>query len=314
MASHHLDKLNDSFQENNKHFDLIIVGNHGDATTALALDESPFADIIFNKFHGFNIKLNDNNPFGKAAQTIKELDLIVHVDHQPPKYHVWKPLNYLMNVERINVYLNVTEIPPNALNLKSLKSITISTQNSITIKKNAFYNLDNLDELNFQCGINKIETEAFALGKCSHNKLDIKFDNVNGNAFQQDSFKGLQKVVQVVFPNSLQYLPESSLKSLLDNRNKISAPIINCHDCRNYWLIKHERDGQIQGVNCNQNNSNLFDSKVKDVFNRICLNNKNITVFYCNRTYAISYSKYLIIILIMFNIIFLITFLNYFTK
>lgn len=278
------------------------------------LDESPFADITFNKFHGFNIKLNSNNPFGKAAQTIKELDLIVHVNHQPPKYDVWKPLNDLTNVERINIYLNVTQIPPNALNLKSLKSITISTQNSITIKKNAFYNLDNLDELNFQCGINKIETEAFALGKCSFNKLKIKFDNVNGDAFEQDSFKGLQKFVQIIFPNSLQYLPESSLKSVLDNRSKISAPVINCNDCRNYWLIKYERDGQISGVNCNQDYENLFDSKVKSVFNRICSNNKNTTVFYCNRTHAIGYSKYLIIILIMSNIIFLITFLNYFIK
>ena len=302
MASHHLD--NDSSQDN-KHFDRIIIGNHGNKP--LELDESPFADITFNRFYGFNIKFNENNPFGKAAQTIKHLNLILHINHQPPKNDVWKLLNTLVNVERIQIDLNITEIPSKALNLRNLNSIQIRTQNSITIKRNSFYNVDHLKELRFRSQINKVENEAFA-SKSSSVKLEIKFDDVVSNAFQSDSFKGLQRPVQIRF-NSLQHLPESSFKIILDNQNQIRVDEINCKDCRNHWLIEDQRDGQVSGVNCNKNGLKLFDNKSKSFLNRVCLKGENITLVHCNQTNSLDSSNYLVSILIMFS---LFTFLNYF--
>lgn len=295
MASHHLD--NDS-QKNNKHFDRVFIANH--RNTSLELDESPFADITFNRFYGFNIKFNQNNPFGKAAQTIKDLDLILHVNHQPPKYDVWKLLNTLVNVQRIDIHLNITEIPSKALNLRNLNSIQIRTQNSIKIQQNAFYNVDNLRELRFQSQINKIESGAFA-SKNSSVKLEMKFDDIDSNAFESDSFKGLQRPVQIAF-DSLRYFPESSFKMILDNQNNIRVNNVNCKDCRNHWLIKDQRDGQVYGVNCNKNGLKLFDDKSKSFLNRICLKGENVTVFDCNQTNSLGSSHYFISILIMFSL------------
>ena len=251
--------------------------------------------------------MNQNNPFGKTAQTIKDFNLVLHVNHQPPKNDVWKLLNTLVNVERIEIHLNITEIPSKALNLRNLNSIQIRTQNGITIKRNAFYNVDHLKELRFRSQINKVENEGFA-SKSSSVQLEIKFDDVVSNAFQSDSFKGLQRPVQIEF-NSLQHLPESSFKIILDHQNRIRVNEINCKDCRNHWLIENQKDGQVSGVNCNKNGLKLFDNKSKSLLNRVCLKGENITLVDCNQTNSLGSSTYFISTLIMFS---LFTFLNYF--
>ena len=92
-----------------------------------------------------------------------------HLNHSPPEHDVWKLLSGFVNVERINVNLNITEIiPSKAFNQTNLKAIIIHSANKITLKKREFYNSDNLNQLHFGCGIQKIQTQAFAMSKKVH--------------------------------------------------------------------------------------------------------------------------------------------------
>lgn len=53
-----------------------------------------------------------NNAFDKASQTIKSFDSYLgDINHEPPKCHIWNVLSGLSNVQLIDVYLNITEIP-----------------------------------------------------------------------------------------------------------------------------------------------------------------------------------------------------------
>lgn len=207
--------ISSQLNQTEKHFKLVkIIRPKGSQVYELVLNENSFWDITFDQFQSNDIVKIHHNAFGKAAQTVKKVVLnpSSHITHQPPEYHIWKFLNRLVNVEYIHIELDIDEIPSEALNQKSLNTLIIrNRQNEMTIKKNAFYNLDNLKELKLLGSIKKIQSQAFALAKKSNQLLNIIFTNVDtffGNPYVPDSFKGLRRPVNITFLNLINYLPE----------------------------------------------------------------------------------------------------------
>ena len=183
----------------------------------LVLNDSSFWDITFDEFYGNNIKLISNNAFGQGAETVNTIYInciLGYVDQLPPLYDIWKVLSSLVNIQHINVALNITEIPSQAfVPLKGKQSkfnlIRLFTYNAITIKKMAFFHLENLNHLHFHSDIAKVESQAFAMNKNSSEKLRINFrHDFDGDAFQPSSFEGIQRSVQINFYQFVNYIPE----------------------------------------------------------------------------------------------------------
>ena len=265
--------ISSQLNQSQKHFDCIKI-RQSNATQYLVLDNNSFDDISFDNFVGENIKFIHHNAFGGASKAIKKFILRNgYVNHQPPEYDVWKLFNEFVNVERINVHLNINEIPSNAFNQTNLQTIIIHTANKITLKKHTFYSLDHLNELHFECGFNKIESEAFAMKKSSE-KLNMTFYEFDGDLFQPDSFKGLHRPIRIQIHSDVTYIPESSFKSILDNQNSIEVSLyIDCYQCKNYWLVRDERKKQVSGANCQLDKSiNLFHHEIEYFFKEYCIN------------------------------------------
>ena len=240
----------------------------------MILQDSSFSNITFDKLFGRNIIKISNNAFGKASSTIKTIHINYNrfytLNHFPPDYDVWSVFKGFKNIEKIRVHLNITKIPYGAFgNLKKLKDIDISSNNNITIKSKAFYYLDNLESVNFECGINTIENEAFAFDKKLNPFLFITFfyGPVNMNNFMLRAFDGIKRNVVIdLYHLHLNFISESSFKSVLkESFNSISfyKSTIDCNNCLNYWLIrdsiKHVKDTQC----INYSNLTLFSDKIK---------------------------------------------------
>ena len=243
----------------------------------MILQDSSFSNITFDEFHGTNIIKMSNNAFGKASSTIKNIYIFGTLNHLPPHYDVWSMFKGLKNIKQIGVDLNITEIPYGAFeNLRKLKSIRISSDNNITIKSKAFYYLDNLEFLNFDCGFEIIENEAFAFDKTSDSFLFIIFDkrSVDMNNFMPKAFHRISRKVVIGFYDLyLNFISESVFKSVLKERlNSISldSSTINCNNCFNYWLI---RDGikHVKDAKCiNYLNLTLFSDEIKSYLTLKC--------------------------------------------
>ena len=82
-----------------------------------------------------------------------------------------------------------------------------------------------------------------------------------------------------VWNTNINYLNEEAFKTILDNPNgsinlyKVdgrSNSTIDCSDCRNYWLIKQNREKQVFNANCNLLNHTLFDQEIKTKLSQKC--------------------------------------------
>ena len=211
-----------------------------------------------------------------------------------------------MNVEYISVTSNITEILSHAfMPLKRKQSkfneIILSTHNKITVKRMTFFHLDHLTYLGLESNIAKIESQAFAISKRSSEKLTIAFGlainrypinrypinrypinrypinryPINGDVFEPGSFGGLQRPVKILFFESVNYVPELSFKTILDHRNNnLIISYIDCEHCKNFWMIKDERDEQVISAKCYHNYSlTSFDSQVQYDLLRKCQTN-----------------------------------------
>ena len=254
----------------NHYKEVCIYKTHGlNSDYYLVLNESSFWDITFDRFKGRNIKLIHNNAFSKSAKMIKEfVNLDGYINHEPPEYDIWKILSGLVNIENINVYLNITEIPLHAFNeiQMNLTNITITTPNYIRIKMMAFCHLDNLRYLNFKSKIYKIESEAFEFRRNSFEKLFISFfDEINGDAFDINSFEAIQRPVEVIFESGINYLPKSSFKAFLNNQyNRVKVNGIDCYECQNSWIIKLNKEKQTD-IKCSHNKElTMFSDNIKN--------------------------------------------------
>ena len=142
----------------------------------------------------------------------------------------------------------------------------------------AFYNLENLTRIQFfHPEIRKIENQAFSFNKKLSQKLTIEFFFciMNGSSFDTGSFDGIKRPTQILFQRSnISFIPESSFKSVLNHENsnvRFEYSYLNCFDCKNHWMIRDQKDKQVNNEKCNHNtNSTLFSPQIRLKFNTNC--------------------------------------------
>jgi len=139
----------------------------------------------------------------------------------------------------------------------------------------AFYNLNSLTLLGLGYNlIDLIPTNAFHFRKESKDVLDIYLDNnpnINGSSFQINAFENIGRTVnlKLYFINSviqkITFLDENVFTSFLEanqnNRIYMTNNLIDCSDCRSYWLKQnHYLASKIYNLMCSNKNSFLDNS------------------------------------------------------
>ena len=267
---------------NEKHFKEVQLFS----ASNLILEDNTFGDITFESFHGLNIIKIGSNTFKKTSDKIDVFFCwTCSIQHQPPKYDLQTILNQMTQLEYLSIGVNVNEIPSNAVgNLKKLQFISLfNGKQNLTIKSSAFHSLDHLIRIQiWETTINRIEKEAFKSATIS----DIGFNNctLTGESFEKGAFDGIEKSFKIQFmQTNVSYLAESVFKPVLNNslnsinffNHKISNgkynSKIDCDDCRNYWLIKENKQNQVKEAHCKDNDKlTLFDQEIKTKFSQKC--------------------------------------------
>ena len=246
----------------------------------LALEDI-FSDITFEKFFGYSFIKIGSNAFNKTANKIESFDCsYCSIEQQPPKYDIQKVLTQMTRLSSLFIGLNVREIPSNAIGNKTeLSTIFLKNKKqNLTIESGAFQDLENLHEIIIGgTTINRIKKEAFK----SNSLILIQFSGckLTGESFENGAFDGIQKPFTIILmETNVNYFAESVFKQVLNNSlNSIDIFwdefdfLIDCDDCRNYWLIKENKQNQVKYAHCIANNTlTLFDQETKTKLSQKC--------------------------------------------
>ena len=252
----------------------------------LALEDNIFSDITFEKFFGYSFIKIGSNAFNKTANKIESFDCsYCSIEQQPPKYDIQKVLTQMTRLSSLFIGLNVREIPSNAIGNKTeLSTIFLKNKKqNLTIESGAFQDLKNLTSFEISyTTLSTIKKEAFKSSSIKH--IQFTTCKLASESFENGAFDGIQNPFQIKFmQTNVNYLAESVFKPVLNNSlNSIDFyfsyetskgnynSLIDCDDCRNYWLIKENKQNQVK-AHCKANNTlTLFDQKIKTKLSQKC--------------------------------------------
>ena len=261
------------------------------------IEDNLFGDITFDVFSGNGIRNIGSNVFNKN-QTEKLRNFACFdcaIQFNNPKFNATNVLGQMTGAFELRIGLNTSELPTSAIVpiagrinnvvfveiLNDWRNMVNDRQRKLTIKYGAFQHLNQLSEMVFRgMTIEKIENGAFKFLNNSKKILGISFafcDPLNPNVFEPGLFDD-DKQYSIVFDNtSISYLPEKVFKPNL-NRNLKSrirffddSSMIDCNDCKNYWMIKEEKEKQLENLYCKQyKNTTLFNENVKTKLFILC--------------------------------------------
>ena len=271
-----------NFNSNQKHFKKVYLSAFlGQNEFETTLQDDTFGDITFEEFEGVEITKIQSNAFSKTANKIKIFWCwSCPLKNQPPNYDLQNVFNQMNGLIDLLYGLNATEIPlikPIGGQSK-LSLLLIEAHQNLTVKGGIFQYLNYLNYLIFfQTTIKKIEKEAFKLTNRSKDEiLRINFHNCElsrlGNSFQNGSFDGAHGSLNITFRDTeISYLNKGVFKLALDNNKSVinlveDTSLIDCEDCRNYWLVKDNKQNQVNNAFCRKKPrlaQTLFDHRIK---------------------------------------------------
>lgn len=266
----------------NKHFKKIEIERPSNETEA-TLNDNSFGDFTFDHFNGIRIEKISTNAFGNSSTTVYNfLCSYCTLIDSPSNYNIWATLSQLNRLHSVEVGLNVKEIPSNAItpinqHTSNLTFFTFSSRQNLTIRTNAFHNLNALFELRIDSTkISKVERGAFNFSSGEDILLYLNELNMTGNSFEEGSFDGNKRRLKIRFLYSnIDYIPENSFNSLLNKTESeiefFSGSTIDCDDCRNQWLINQKQE-KVKTPYCrdNQDNKTLFDEEIQSKLKLKC--------------------------------------------
>ena len=197
-------------------------------------------------------------------------------------------MNNLPRLFALYIGLNITEIPSDAIvpvsgNQSNLAVVEVTGKyHNLTVKSNAFQHLNLATITFFKTTIKTIEKDAFKVNsETGFIYTDIQFIgcNLTGETFQNGSFDGKNRINVMFLDSDINYLSEGAFKKVLNNRyGSILFPesrytsSLDCSDCRNYWLIKENRQNQVPYANCKGegHKKSLFDDDIKSKLSQKC--------------------------------------------
>ena len=236
--------------------------------------------MTFENIDTYSVEKIHSKAFGKTAKTLVSYWCVAcSIENLPPNYDLWKAVGQLTKLTELRMDVNVSEIPENVITTadkseSQIKNISFNNlKQEMTIKSGAFQNLHQIETIKIWAKLNKFEKGAFKFNNKSDKQLIIDIESnkdFSGDVFEDGSFDGIQRPVQVSLPGNLNYVPEGSFKSILNqnkqNRIKIKRiirSIFDCYNCKNYWLIRDGKKDQVTNPECGFNLSKfLFDNDV----------------------------------------------------
>lgn len=207
----------------------------------------------------------------------------------------------MVNLKTLAIKLNVNYLPTSAIEpiggkQSNLTNLLIESEQNLTIRSGAFQHLVQLTYLNLY-NFTKLEFEkkAFKFKNSSNNSLTVRFERCNlqgksnfylkifqfisylsGESFRNGTFDRVQRSLHILFKNSnISYFGEAVFKSLLGNKqNRIdffeNTSLIDCESCKNYWLIKQEKENQVKVPFCKHKTKKLYDQVIKTKLTQKC--------------------------------------------
>ena len=276
-------KIIENSNQNDKNFDefeLNAVGLKKDYSL-----ENVFGDLTFNRFYGYGIKKISTNTFSQTADKLTSFEcLSCSLINLPPNYDIYSMIKQMTKLQRLELGLNATEIQPIGGQQSQIRHLEIRSDKNLTVLTGAFQNLSQLESIYFNSKIKLIEPEAFKFDLKSGKKLTITFGHyvLTSTSFQIGAFDGTQRNMEITFYTNLDYLADSVFKPFFDNKNNTISlgnnRNFNCSDCRNYWLIKENKQNQVTSSYCrDQSPSKLFDEEIKNKLKQKCTSNFTIS-------------------------------------
>ena len=212
--------------------------------------------------------------------------------HDPENYNLKTAFSSLENLRdlQIGVHLfdnqTLNDILPNQPT--QIRTIDIKA-NQLTIKTGAFDALNKVSSISFNgATIDRIERHSFkALNYSAFLSVGAFYINfrhckLGENVFQIGAFDGMEKIwTEITFDGmNINNLPQEVFESYLNGTklniesNSVAftgGSTIDCDDCKNYWLVKQDREDQIFDATCKGDNKlTLFDVEIETKLSQKC--------------------------------------------
>ena len=215
--------------------------------------------------------------FTKTVLVTKTLNFISNPKLISPDNLTFDFFNQFKNIESISVKdMNITAIPSNAFNgqLIHLKVLTFQTCTLKKIGSGAFSRLKNLESLQFlyTC-FESVPENAFSFDKKSEKPFELTFDDYfdfNPNIFNEKSLLNIKRPTKLWLrmKPEIQYLNERVFLTFLSDNVNNFIVIIDCSDCRNYWLRREpNRSSRVMGYKCSNDKSITDQDNFKNCSN-----------------------------------------------
>jgi hypothetical protein len=261
--------LSSKLKNDQKHFKQFYLTN--EAITQLP--ENAFEDITFEKIEIRNaskLSLIHTKAFDGTFPNLTDLHVFnTSLKNSPPNHDIFAAISSLHKIERVFVTSNlIEEIPDNAfrpINGLQTNFYDLALYNN-RIKKigyKAFTNLHNLDNLQINTNkLNHIPKNAlfFTNTDLDFFELFLFEELLNSSSFESGAFDNLHRPTMIHFnygandkSNNITYLDQHVFETFLnkDSKNGIELNIIDCKDCRSYWLVKNPKyKSQISQLKC----------------------------------------------------------------
>ena len=271
--------MSKSLEDEEKHFKTLEVSSFVESKDFVnELKERSFADITFEQISvlgDVNVENIHVNAFG---ETSKRIQSFVCESCFLKNIQSLYPINRLPKLKSLAIGFNNTDIPTNAITTQV--HILLISGTTFTIRYGAFQYLNHLTTIGIPFAfVKKFQRESFRFIKPSNQTLTISFMStfVKADSFENGTFNYLQRPVNIMFEfdSATDYIPENVFKSVLDNKqNKITFfrnSRISCENCGNQWLIRDDKQQQIQNPVCIENvYKQLFDSEVVEKLKLKC--------------------------------------------
>lgn len=251
---HVFEALKTYLKRDEKHFHkLIIWSDLKDLSYYEQIDL--FSDVTFENFEGRGITYLTSQAFGKSINTVKEFDCLACRLDEDSSTKIT-----IFNINNLLIGFDDTKISSYAFagSMCLARNLVLSQRNDkkeVTVHSKAFFNLGTLKTLEFQWFNGKFMKSAFYFNLESPDapfNFKIIFSNcdLKGDSFENGTFYNLAPMsYSLTFRSSkIDYIPESSFKTVL--QHDLSLLIFensefNYEDCRNYWLIRDYKHGQV---------------------------------------------------------------------
>ena len=269
-------KLEKNLTKSEKHFKRFQLSN----TFITELKENTFKDITFNEIiigSCSNLTKIHINAFVETDLVTKKLIIRFNPKLSSPHNSIFEVLSKFVNLESLTLaYNNITKIPSNDFRSTvayqdKLTHLSILGESIKSIGSNAFSTLNSLVDLTIgYTSIDYIPENAFKFNKISEKTLNLRIQGngkLDSSGFLNNSLINMNRPVHLHISSSnknIDYLDENVFSKFLTsnkhNQIDVGELLLDCRNCKNYWLKKQPNLlERVKNIHCS-NKRNFNDT------------------------------------------------------